>query len=778
MAVQCIKAWFNNVMLSSVDFSIVQGVAAGSGTMTFQQPNYVIPNIGELRLFDGERTLYLQKVYAVNPRVEQTADGGAVLAVSIYDRRYTWEWGFVVGTWNKQTYKGVPTKERTLMALILDCLTAVGETNPILIDIPVVYPEVNWEYKNPGSALQELLGKFGLTIGINTAQDGRIVVAPASYDQTFPPVPCISSSVSVSNNVLPSKVRLVGSRVIVQREFSLVPVGADTDGSIKHIDDLSFAPVSWGKEIIASFANLDTEEKRDLAEKCVFKWFTPDISEEVGNTVYPLLNVITDTTTEEGSVVRDKPYVKGTGVKWDGVSFKDVASQKITTGYQIDKKVGTVKFNDPQVVVVGGASGPVAAEFQAAELTLVAAYERKEGDENDFGYWERVIPGGTELPVIYNENSLIPYTYIESALGEFDNRADLEDYANGALDRLVEQHTVRYPEVKKYPGVWNVGAFGTVMQVVYSLGEGGAITEIQKGVEIPRGSLDNYEERLYKGAVRHDLLTQIKDRSVRDKKAVELGTFGSQPRNADENNKKSRVAIYGDSGGNTIIVKNNSGEVVPAASYAHLDSYDKTEQCWGIVQVTNEDYSRVVSVPEEIPTGKKGIAISNGLRVFKIDSEYTPEVGQTVAAKTASWEVESNDSGKDIVVDIDGDYVVTKSQGGGGASTSNVRTAEIQSVSGKYYTCKLFSEGFEEYEEGTIDVYPLLAGFPDYILTPDSSNVVPVWDTGDICIVCSTVKEGVVNWTFLSPIVYVGEEDERSISWYEDSKRIMAQFRG
>lgn len=743
MAVQYIKAWFNNVMLSSVDFSIVQGVAAGSGTMTFQQPNYVIPNIGELRLFDGERTLYLQKVYAVNPRVEQTADGGAVLAVSIYDRRYTWEWGFVVGTWNKQTYKGVPTKERTLTALILDCLTAVGETNPILIDVPVVYPEVNWEYKNPGSALQELLGKFGLTIGINTAQDGRIVVAPASYDQTFPPVPCISSSVSVSNNVLPSKVRLVGSRVIVQREFSLVPVGVDTDGSIKHIDDLSFAPTSWGKEIIASFANLDTEEKRDLAEKCVFKWFTPDISEEVGNTVYPLLNVITDTTIEEGSVVRDKPYVKGTGVKWDGVSFKDVASQKITTGYQIDKKVGIVKFTDPQVVVVGGASGPVAAEFQAAELTLVAAYERKEGDENDFGYWERVIPGGTELPVIYNENSLIPYTYIESALGEFDNRADLEDYANGALDRLVEQHTVRYPEVKKYPGVWNVGAFGTVMQVVYSLGEGGAITEIQKGVEIPRGSLDNYEERLYKGAVRHDLLTQIKDRSVRDKKAVELGTFGSQPRNADENNKKSRVAIYGDSGGNTIVVSNDSGGAIPAASYAHLDSYDKSTQLWSIKKITNGNFNRAVSIPEEIPSGKKGIAICGGLRVFKKDSGYTPTVGDAVAAKDTSWEVEKNENGVDVVVKTDGNYVYTKEfNGGHGGRNCLAKTQEAAQADG-YISVKLLDS--EDVETGS--AFDAKCIFTDSAIK--ATDCIPLVKTGKVVIVTSMNNTWyIVNPTF------------------------------
>ena len=110
---------------------------------------------------------------------------------------------------------------------------------------------------------------------------------------------------------------------------------------------------------------------------------------------------------------------------------------------------------------------------------------------------------------------------------------------------------------------------------------------------------------------------------------------------------------------------------------------------WSITKVADEDFSRVVSIPEAIQSGEKGIAIRGGLRVFKKDAEYLPTAGDVIAVKDGSWEVEANDNGGDVVVKVDGDYVYTKEIGGSGGGSSGVRVARIQSIVVDAFICKL-----------------------------------------------------------------------------------------
>ena len=694
MADHTIDCTFAGFHVETAEFSVSQGVTPGSGTLTFADTTLSIPKTGTLIFSDDfNPNCQMNGMYAVNPRIEEDAASGRKLVVTIYDRRWTWKWSWVVMRTNTPDETGAPVQTMTLTALLQFLMTHLNESNYILTGIPAVYPEVNWEFENPATALQELLDKFGLSCGFDpSSNNGRITIAHKNYSRSMPSGDYESRSLSNSNDILPDEIILCGNRKIKQITFAaLIPVGEDTDGTIVPIADLSYAPADWGKELIACFTNLSTLQERELAEKCVFKWYQINWSSYTRAAVLPLLNEVSEITTVDGLDQHDKPYILAAKTIWDGTEFKNISKARINDGYSIDKKTGIVKFTTQKVVAAS--EGAVAGDFSAPDMDLVAAYEEKAGgDETDFIYWSRAISGGTvALPVTFIDSSITGY-YIDGAL---QNSAALGTYANNRLDELEAMYVSTLPEMRIYPGIWYGGAYGMIRMINLSVdASGGGVTEVQLGIEAPKADMNTFEETFLKQLTKQKLVMQADDKQTADIARNALGTKNVK-RDEGENSDIQPLTWLGKTLKTMAKVSNVSGMVIPAKSVCVVTTYDATNKLWAINRRSSSTPANtpVVVVQEIIPSGDNGLAFWDGLHVVLKDSGYTPAVGDRVRPKEDSFEAEQNDAGALVVVKIDGSDLFVKPVGGGGGG-GGIRTAVVaeNATANNHIKCSFWDE--------------------------------------------------------------------------------------
>lgn len=701
MTVHILGATFGGFNVSSLEFNLASGVSPGTGSLVFNDTTLNIPTTGTLIMTDNIDVVTLNSIYAVNPRIEQDSINGAQLVVTIYDRRWAWKFGAMVGQYNKQTSSGSPAEDVTLATLIGYILTELGESNTVLINIPTVYPEVNWEFENPGNALDELLRRYGLTISQDTTNNGRFVICPFDETRTLPSGDIEADTVTASNFIRPTNIVLVGERKINQVLFEdLVPVGEDTDGTIKLIDNLSFAPADWGKELLACFSNIADERERELAEKCIYKWYSIDWAVEERTEILPLLNEIADTVTAEGNEEHDKPYVLGVKTIWNGTTFKTLSESRIDSGYTIDKKLGIAKFNEPQITITNS-DGPDAGNFELAELDMVAAYEMKLGDRDDFLYYERVVQGGTEPDAIHKDSSIVGY-YLDGVL---QNVVDLADYADGVLDNLELIYVPQYPIILRYPGIWQYGAYGVIRSVSYSISDSGGTTEIQKNIEVPRLQSEGYKEKLQKRIIDFDLREDGAKGKLQGRRSKAIGTGGYARSDTGSRQSSSPFNLFGRESAFVKHAKNVAGKDIPAKSFAVITGYDATLNMVEIDEPSNGNMSSPVVVPELIPTGGNGIIITGGMRVVTKAPAYTPVVGHVVGAINGAFTTGEVVGGTFRVIKVDGNdiYVEKLSGHDGGGALRIFRVIDYYSGSGIYRCYEQVIDATDWTQAGTYD---------------------------------------------------------------------------
>ncbi len=705
--IDCTFAGFN---VTSGEFSITQGVTPGSGTLMFANTALSIPKTGTLIFHDDNNdACQITNVYAVNPRIEEDAVSGRQLVVTVYDRRWAWKHSWVVLRTNTPDATGAPAQETTLTALIQFLMTHLNETTYALTGVPTAYPEVNWEFENPAVALQELLDKYGLCCGFNPAvSNGRIEVTPVNYSRSMPGGNYSTRVLSNSNDIYPTTLILSGNRKINQKTFGgLVPVGEETDGKIKPIGDLSYAPADWGKELIACFTNLSTLQQRELAEKCIFKWYQIDWSYYTRDEVLPLLNEISALTTVDGNIEHDKPFIRAEKAVWDGTEFKNIAKGIINDGYSIDKKTGIVKFTTQKVKAA--TEGAVAGDFSAPDMDLVASYEEKAGgDETDFIYWTRTLSGGTiTLPAVYIDSSITGY-YINGAL---QNSTALDAYANARLNELDDLFVATLPEIRVYPGVWNGGAYGMIRLINLSAdASGGGEIEVQLGVEAPKVDMNTYKEVFQQQLIDKSLQRKAEDKQTADSRRSELGVKKGR-RDIGENTDAQPFTWLGKTSKSIAKVSNVSGMVIPAKSACIVTGYDATNKLWEIDRrgSSDPDNAPVVVVQEIIASGKNGIAFFDGLHVVLKDAGYTPTVGDIVRPKEDSFKLEQDDVGSFVVIKINSNdlYVKPANTGIGGISSVfkwfELTAVAADPMTGKWQTCA--SGVFSDVNTDSVSIY-------------------------------------------------------------------------
>lgn len=186
------------------------------------------------------------------------------------DRRWRWQFG--------ESYVDDVMRLRDVLKYLLE---QMGEYGYQLVGIPDnAYPDYSGSNSlvgdNPAETLQSLCDKYSLRV-VYDPIGNRTIITPAGNGATLPNLGSLRERSVVANTaVVPNSIRVVGDKVRFQSFVPLEPVGMDTDGQIKPIDNLSYKPnAGWGPttSFMGSVYEEFGEKAGGLAENTVFKWY-------------------------------------------------------------------------------------------------------------------------------------------------------------------------------------------------------------------------------------------------------------------------------------------------------------------------------------------------------------------------------------------------------------------------------------------------------------------------------------------------------------------------
>lgn len=490
-----IVATFAGIPAMQVSFTSSLGVLPSTGSITFSGRRYNLPRYGTLRMSCNQGSVTLERMYLVNP-VYSEAEGGDITIATIMDRRVEWQYGQVTGKYNPVNEgTGAPAQTTKLTALLKMCFDEY-DTRVRMYGIPNVYPSVEWHFDTPANVIQELCERYGLCVGLD--MDGSAWVSPANESRRYPAGFVISRESAVSGEMLPRSVIVFGSRIRQDKEFTLYAVGKETDGTIKKIDDLSYAPADWMLEWAAGFENISDEEEKSLSEKYILKAWQVDYKSSDLERL-PWSDTISKVIEKDGEKYRQSEVVTALYCKTerdeDNVIYKNTADyEPIPGGYTVYRDMGLIVANEPLLKAVPDGTSDKDALFEA-DVKVLAAYELNTGNFRDDFYWVEIrIPGGT-LPSVYiQEPEVVVYKDVGGRWAEGYREA--EEYLFKVAESKAAEYEIKDTGQRTYLGFKPLAAWGEIKSISWTASESTAQTVVSIGEEEIRPFVPSYYERL------------------------------------------------------------------------------------------------------------------------------------------------------------------------------------------------------------------------------------------------------------------------------------------
>ena len=504
-----VDATFGGLHCRSAAMSLTAGITPDVGTLVMPATaRGRVPLKARLVLRDGNGgSVTLPGIYSLEGTTQELP-GGKEISVQVADRRCLWAWDEISYAWNRLNVDGSENPERSLHLLLADLVAHLpGARTGSLVATAGIYPPVAWDQDNTAQALQELCDEFGLIASMSVS--GKVHVTSADEAAGWPGGPYKAKETGTGGKLKPAKIVIAGAPLVNEKTFEdLVAVGLEIDGTIRPIADLSYKPASgWGTEPI-TFPNVSggtyngtaysAEEARELARKCIWKWYALDLTDNERKQYLPLLDVRSEIVESQGNEEHGKPYVNSENAQWDGTSWKKDAKGRISSGFTIDNELGIVKFEEPvySITTEGGSHGGLVAP----DIDLRAAYEQKP-DPDDAReqicsyYYARAVAGGAAGTKLLHK---IPELRVWYITGTAQNEANVEAYAKLVAQRLERQFTGGGPEARTYPRIVNATPRGVLRSVQWTVSTGGgATTTIQKNFDRPIvDGMPAYEEKL------------------------------------------------------------------------------------------------------------------------------------------------------------------------------------------------------------------------------------------------------------------------------------------
>lgn len=401
-------------------YTLSSGIAPSSLTFTMDptQGNTPLAVTGVSILETGGASVPLPDMKLASVSLVK-GSGGRLASVTYHDRRWRWKYGIIHGSYNvPKTVAGVDAlqREKTPQELAVMLLDAMGESGYDVSRLDnTARPEVDWQRVNPAQELQSLCDGLGTLVIYNPIAN-RVELWPIGQGGGLPPDADIidqSSPATIAEN--PGQIRVIGGPIRFQSRFSLgEPLGYETDGKLKPIDDLSYKPENgWENASPTIFQNIKgtytppsdpgrTLYLKDLAGKGVWKIYQITGRANGGGWVPSLLaggefeptgvddldfdSVKISKTSGPDGVDRPEPAeVYGCFGRRD-MSITNLPDGTIyPNAFTIDNERNLVVFNEPVFKYDKDAD---AGKTQPADLELITAYTAtKDGVIVRYEHW-------------------------------------------------------------------------------------------------------------------------------------------------------------------------------------------------------------------------------------------------------------------------------------------------------------------------------------------------------------------------------------------------------
>jgi len=500
------------------EFTLEPGPFPGHGWISLAPDTVVadIPNVGCLILSDGTTTIYVPGVWTY-PEDATTDERGVRIRVPLQDSRCRWGFGGLVKEYNvRHDWQPVPVRV-TISDMLADVFYQLLMGTPATDveaegDIPDFAPEIRWEWATPAEAIQELCDKAGLIVWPETFESepgdltqGRFVIMPLSTSKSLPAGASVRASRSSSApNLVPKTIKIVGDRTINQiTTYELEPVGAEADGTIKPLADLSYGPghltsptgelgvdQTWGQELLTGFANvkaLDSEAEAALAEKWALRVYRLTLPEGCTDPSL-ILNHIVDTETDEnGNYRKRRPYVTGAWCEEkDGAysnrysAIGDVPADPTVDGVLI-------KFEKPIYYGFFASTDPLVPHDITPPLgfAFTFAYESAPDDSGYYEYeYDPPNPTTDDVQIVRVPGLRLERKYnATTELYEDQNHDELDEIALELALAEAAKYADTTPAGYSYVGIVQVEPDGATRRIQFRASVDGAGTETEKNFE-------------------------------------------------------------------------------------------------------------------------------------------------------------------------------------------------------------------------------------------------------------------------------------------------------
>jgi hypothetical protein len=426
-----------------------------------------------------------------------------------------------------------PGTVKTARQLAALCLQAMGETNFDVSALdPQATPTVNWDATPAAQALQSLVEDLGCRVVYSLAAD-KVLIAKQGFGAALPDdATPLQENPSLNAPERPDGITLYGARVQCQMRFALEAVGEDFDGSIRPIDKLSYKPKQgWPScgappgfpnlpgGLPGAPANADLPGKRNyfdaqhLASKCVFRYYriTEADPGEIGRGGYQVGQLHVPPGDKKQSSLKTIDQVRL--LPWRCETTRDDLRRpgrapavvygvwsppqgagkigltgngdEVRVPFTIDAERQMVCFSDYVYKFFQGLVHP-------AEIVLECACEFTENKTLQYVRYQRSRPLkgdqlGTKDAVIVRED--VEYKLI----GRYDENSVLQKVDNNEkeiaprADFYLLGESIRYQpdtaENKTYIGLKPIYPDGAIMQVTWSVGPEGPVTQASRNTE-------------------------------------------------------------------------------------------------------------------------------------------------------------------------------------------------------------------------------------------------------------------------------------------------------
>lgn len=473
-----------------------RGVKPSKATLICRAQGSSPPSIGTLTLSDGNASESWQEAaIAWAQRRHITNTSPHLVSVIVADRRWRWRQKTISGVYNTRLDDGTvsETNKKSVQELITVIFQAMGESVDASAAPNDMYPAVNWSGTRCDKAIHKLLKLVGCEIAIDYQSNQTRVYRRGTGGQLPATGTEIEPPLTVTNGPLPGTLRVDCAPVLVQSKIKLEPVGIDTDGSLKRIEDLSYKPTGgWTEEWPLDFAGITDETNRALAQQSVWRlWAIKEFAEgglsipqitgfaiTKPTQLLPLRERLLETDKDHNDVQRQNfPYLEGATVYTD----TDTTPARYNGKFDIIYDQGIVITESPVFKLTSaGISEPtlyitVAHHIRDANTDGLVSYFR-----------DRTIGVGSTITDSVPEfvRTIIRLYEGTSPSTVTDNKSTLDAEADKYLDAMqVRYAPVDAPSSMRYRGFTFPTLDGAIAQVVHRMYGGKAETDASRGYE-------------------------------------------------------------------------------------------------------------------------------------------------------------------------------------------------------------------------------------------------------------------------------------------------------